>query len=268
MEIVFKILVFLTISPIYLMLLNLESCFESKLSKKISNQELLKQQPPKQQLEKDGEQIVESYINMIEMYRQLLLAESEDAFEPTNFYEPYANRYTLDGKEIASPFPIYTQLKVTADTIVYSKNHKFCVALLILKSNYSQIEGIENENSDFPYDACAVIGYRQNDKEPYKLYPITKYKVIGVGTYADAKEIIRESYFKNLKKTYAGYSLVFNGAPLGYNIGDPQFFEKSPYFQKYDSLRYNFQMYHYYGEDHKFPQPTKDYTRITIEKPQ
>lgn len=235
-----------------LMLLSLYSCSDSKVSKNISEH-----QPSQQQLETDGQQIVESFLNTVEMYRQSLLADTVNlkaSVDPSNFYEPYAERITTDGRVISSPLPISSQLKVSIDTIVYSQNKNFCFALLIIESNYSKIKGLENKKIDHPYDACAVIGYKFNDNDLFNLYPVTTFKVVGVDSYADAKRIIRDSYFRNLKKTYGGVFSVFNGTPFGYNLGDSQFFEKAPFFQKYDSLRYNFQMYHNLGEDYEYPQ--------------
>lgn len=235
-----------------LMLLSLYSCSDSKVSKNISEH-----QPSKQQLEIDGQQIVESFLNTVETYRQFLLDDTVNMkaiVDPSNFYEPYAERLTTDGKVISSPFPISSQLKVTIDTIVYGQNKNFCFALLIIESNYSTVTGLENKKTDHPYDACAVIGYKLNDNDTFNLYPVTTFKVIGVDSYTDAKRIIRDSYFRNLRKTSGGVFSVFNGIPFVYNLGDPQFFEKSPFFQKYDSLRYNFQMYHNLGEDYEYPQ--------------
>jgi len=246
------ILVILKVFSLSLVFLSLNLCSESKKIKVDP-----KQQPSKQQLETDGQQIADYFINTVEMYRQIILVDSfktEASIDPAHFYQPYAERVTVNGDRVPSPLPTSTQFKVSSDTILYNPDKTICFALLIIECKYSVIEGLENNGLKNPYDARAVIGYRMNDTVPYSIYPVEIFSVIRVDTYADARRMIRKCYFRDLKKTGGGVFTVFNETPFFYNLGDPQFFEKSPFFQKYDSTRYNFQMYHKLGKDYEYPQ--------------
>lgn len=203
-------------------------------------------QPPKEQLEKDGLQIAESFLNEVERYRHYLLSDTvpdKQILERLPFiYDLYVWRTTIDNEHVPTPMPMSTQLNVAVDTILYSKNQKFCFALLITEQNYSTIEGLQDEELECPFSGYSFIGYRKDKSSPYKIYPVTMYHV-SAESYEGAQSELRNFYFAGLKFNTAGYFTVFGGTDFKYNIGDSLFFEKSPFFQKYDSTRYNFQMF-------------------------
>lgn len=208
-------------------------------------------QPPKELLEKDKKQIAESYVNLVEKYRQFYQEDLEkDTFvlahiDVSGFYR-YGERTNIYGEDIASPWPMHGQLEVTVDTIVYSSDKRFCVALLIIKRSFFKSEYVIKEKSwRHPYDGSAFIGYKKEENGPYLIYPTHVFSVIWMDTYDDVKEELRNYYFKYLYLQTGSFDTVFEQTSYKYNIGDSLFFEKAPFFQKYDSTRYNFQMFRY-----------------------
>lgn len=174
-------------------------------------------------------------------------------WDPANFFEPYASRFDLkQDKYVQSPIPTEKQLTVTTDTIVYSKDSLFCVAFLILNLHYDEIKDLEQKrDKDREYSAKAVIGYRTNTEEPFDIYPLKKHSVTGFESYKAASTMIKDLYFNRLKGIGSTGS-VYEGMKFKQNVGDKDFFEKSPYFQKYNDKFFNFQMYRHLGKDYPF----------------
>lgn len=213
-------------------------------------------QPSKQRIQKDGEQIIEDFISAVEYYRLAQQSDTmtwEKSHDPQNFYEPLAHRETLDEFYVASPLPTSTQIKVYVDTILYNNDDSLCFALLIVKTQYSDLKNFQYRSKDSPYNAYAIAGYREHKYSSYIQYPIVAFGVFGMDTYDDAKRVIRAQYFKQLSNASGSYSTVYEGVPFKYNVCDPDFFDKSPLFQKYDSTRYNFQMYRKDGKIQEYP---------------
>lgn len=212
-------------------------------------------QPSKQRLERDGKQLAWDFVNIVEYYRLAQRADSldwADSHDPAYFYFPYAQRETIDGVSVASPLPTSSQINVYVDTILYNADGNICFALLIIKAKYSDLCNFQKEFETYPYSACAIVGYRENQSMPYSQYPVTAFSAMS-DTYKEAQRVIRECYFLSLNKATGGYYNVFNEEPYKYNIGNPDFFDKSPLFQKYDSTRYNFQMYRKDGKIQEYP---------------
>lgn len=215
-----------------------------------------KPQPIRQKLEKDGKQLIDDFISTVEYYRLALQSDTmewKESHDPANFYSPLAQRETLGDYYVASPLPTATQLRVFVDTILYSKDGNLCFALLIVRTNYTDLKNFQYRSKDCPYDAHAVVGYRENDSMPYTQYPVQAFGIIGMDSYGETKRMIRAQYFRLLKTAVGSYFTVYGGCPYKYGIGDPEFFDESPLFQKYDSTRYNFQMYRKDGEDLEYP---------------
>lgn len=173
-------------------------------------------------------------------------------WDPANFFEPYSIRFDLKKDEyVNSPIPTEKQLTVTADTIVYSKDSLFCVALLVLYLHYDAVKGLEQMRDEGrEFSAKAVIGYRVNAGEPFNIYPLTNHSVIGFESYEAASIMIKDLYFNRLKGTTLGG--IYRGMKFKQNVGDKDFFSKSPYFQKHKSGLYNFQMYRHLGKDYPY----------------
>lgn len=216
--------------------------------------------------EKDKEQIAECFINKVEYFRKYhnyegeIYSNSPDSIkkknneyyskyagadiDAANFFEPYATRFNLKrDKYVASPLSTAQQLEVKTDTILYDKNELICFAFLIIKLNYSSIDGFEEvRGEDRRYDARAVIGLRSNKNSPFEIYPVTEYNVIGFEGYKSAIEELKANYFRNLAKIGAPSFGMYQGLKL-INVGDNSFFDKSPYFKKTREGLYYFQVH-------------------------
>ncbi|MBY5952939.1 hypothetical protein KUV23_18325 [Algoriphagus marincola] len=170
--------------------------------------------------------------------------------DPANFFEPYASRYnSLNETYVNSPFQTKNQLTITTDTIIYNKNGLFCVAFLVIHLNYDEIEGLESKrDSGREFDAKAIIGYRESIEAPFDIFPLTKHQVIGFESYDAAILMLKDLYFNHLKGK-GSTGTVYEGEKFRHNVGDKNFFNFAPYFQKHKSGNYNFQMYRYRNED-------------------
>lgn len=165
-------------------------------------------------------------------------------YDPANFFEPYACRYSLiKDRYVNSPLPTASQLEVITDTIVYSKNLLLCFAFLVVHNKYNSINGLEDDrNKGREYDANAVIGCRSSLKDPFEIYPPYQFNVTGFASYEDALKISKNLFFKKLVKGGSG-SPIFSGMHFKQNVGDEDFFEKSPFFRKTRQGFYYFQLY-------------------------
>ena len=224
--------------------------------------------------QKDKQQIADCFIKNVEYFRKyhrydLRFIRDSDSlrniyekhykkylgadWDPANFFEPYATRFDLKNDEyINSPIPTDQQLTVTTDTIVYSKNGLFCVAILVIHLHYDEVNNLEQKrDEDREYSAKAVIGYRTNIEKTFDIYPLKKHSVTGFESYDAASIMLRDLYFNKLKGIGSSGS-VYEGMQFKQNIGGKDFFEKSPYFQKYDNKYYNFQMYRHLGKDYPY----------------
>ena len=63
--------------------------------------------------------------------------------------------------------------------------------------------------------------------------------------------VIKDLYFNRLKGIGSTGS-VYQGTHFKQNVGEKGFFEKSPYFQKYNDEFFNFQMYRHLGKDYPY----------------
>ena len=229
----------------------------------------------KEKYNKDKEQIAECFIDNVEYFRKYhrydfeIYVDSPDNVrkkydnyyskypgairDPANFFEPYASRYSLkEDKYVTSPLPTNEQLTVTTETVVYSEDSLFCVAFLIIKGNYNQMEGIEgNMAQGREYDAKAIIGYRRDIEKPFDIYPLKNYSVIGFESYEAAAIMLEDLYFNKLKGK-GSTGRIYEGKQFKQNVGDQEFFEKAPYFEKHKSGLFNFQMYRYLGKDYPY----------------
>ncbi len=225
--------------------------------------------------QRDKEQIANCFIENVEYFRLFHRYEYDDdrlpdsvknkayeyyqnypqaRWDAANFFEPYATRYSLvKNNYVNSPLPTKDQLKVTTDTIFYNKTGLLCMAILVIENNYSNIKGLEDDrDKGREFDATAVIGTRDSINEFLKIYPRDEQKVTGFESYYAAAATLKNLYCKELISMSGSAFTVFEGKKFKQNVGDDDFFENSPYFQKYDSATYNFQMYRHLGKDYRF----------------
>ena len=224
--------------------------------------------------QRDKEQIGNCFIDNVEYFRLFHRYEYDDdrisdsiknisidyyqkypqaRWDAANFFEPYATRYSLvKDNYVNSPLPTKDQLKVATDTLFYNKTGLVCVAFLVIELKYTKVNGIEDaRKAGREFDAKAIIGFRKDISCPFEIYPLEKHMVTGFGDYKEAVDILKDLYCNHLKGSGSTGS-VYEGLMFKQNVGDKDFFEKSPYFQKYDSITYNFQMYRHLGKDFKF----------------
>jgi hypothetical protein len=225
--------------------------------------------------DRDKEQISDCFIENVEYFRKyhkydkIIYINSPDSLkkehqeyykkypeaerDPANFFEPYATRFSLVIDDfVSSPRPTRNQLNVKTDTVIYSQDSLLCVAFLIVESKYDDIDGLESKrDNNRKFDGNAVIGYRQNIENSFQIYPLTKHKVIGFENYETTATMLKNLYFNNLKGKGSTGS-VYDGLRFNHNVGDKDFFKKSPYFKKHKNGLYNFMMYRYLGKEYKY----------------
>lgn len=239
------------------------------------NNPVMKENPCDKSCERDKEHISNCFIENVEYFRKYhrydkkIYINSPDSIkkeyqeyykkylgadrDPANFFEPYAARFSLvkDGY-VSSPKPTANQLNVITDTIIYSENSLFCVAFLIIESKYDDIDGLESaRGKNRRFDGRAVIGYRKNMESPFRIYPLTKHKVTGFESYETTATMLKNLYFNNLKEK-GSKGTIYEGLKSKRNVGDKEFFKKSPYFKKHKNGLYNFQMYRYLGKEYSY----------------
>ena len=134
------------------------------------------------------------------------------------FIEKKYNEYAIDSYTSAA--------KVHVDTILYSPEGLKLFSLII-------VEKAEGEE-DKPFHGRAVIAYRENLNEAWKVYPINKF-VVSFGNYEGARNVLRRSYFEELKGMKDNKSNKFK-----YSLGESGFWNDL-FFKKgldVDSLYY------------------------------
>ena len=192
----------------------------------------------------DKQTIENDYIENVEYFRLYHIYEDSnndiDHYEtypqakhdPANFYYPYGcNFIKKEHKFVKSLQPARNNIKVKVDTIIYDSTATLFVAfLLIEKCNLGN------------YDSRAMIGFRNRETGALKSFPLTNFIVIGVDKSELAINLIKKDYMHNLKGTYIAGS-IYGDNKFEQNVGDGEFFDKSIFFEKYDSTHYLFQMY-------------------------
>jgi len=216
--------------------------------------------------ERDKKQISDCFINKVEYFRKyynvslVIFVNSPDSLkkkhydyyakypgadlDPSNFFEPYSVRYNLKDKYIPSQMPTNQEIEVKTDAILYNKNQLLCFAFLVIKSNRIKVEGLmDAREKGREYDAKAIIGVRKTKEEPFEIYPVDKFDVVGFEAYDTAVEQLKTLYFTKLKGDYTAGTQYTDENKFNSNVGDKDFFEKSPYFKKTKEGLYYFQIY-------------------------
>lgn len=192
--------------------------------------------------------IEKSFIENIEYYRVSAVA-GERLIDPANFFEPFSVRYNIVKEAyVGSPKATDQQLSVNAEEIIYSNDSLFCLALVILEKKYDSVPELQPLISNRRFSGKAIIGYRSKQGDKFSIYPLSEFSVAGMDSYAKTKSILKDFYFSKLHGTGRSGS-IYEGIRFGQNVGDKNFFKKSPYFKRHDSGLYNFQVYRHLGED-------------------
>ena len=187
-------------------------------------------------------------IDLIEHYKKYPYAEED----PANFFNPYACRFRKDGDFTNSPLPTSSQIAVDVDTIIYDKTGNLFVAFVCVENKYSKVSYLKDRGHF--YEGRAMIGYRDTITDSIKVYPLTNFMAACMDTREIALYLVKHDYMTYLKGSYLAGS-VYGTNKFNTNVGDIDFFEKSQYFQKYDSTHYYFQMYSGLDEieEYKYP---------------
>lgn len=190
-----------------------------------------------------------------EYYKKHPYAESD----PANFFEPYANRFDIvKDTYIASPLPTKDQIRVTTDTIIYSPNKLICFAFIVVKEEYSHINGLENMVFGREYDAKAIIGIKSNEKDSFEIYPAEQFGTVGFESHKSAVVELKKMFYKNLKRVGSGGSPMYQNFPFKQNVGDDDFFYKSSFFIKdKNSGLYYFQLFKPFDKDTLIEYPSR-----------
>lgn len=189
--------------------------------------------------EKDKKQIADCFVENVEYYRQRPEILAHD------FFESYSICFNLkEDKYQRISYPAKEAVEVTTDAVLYSENKLFCFAFLVIKGKYKNNEkDIEEKmRKGREYDARAVIGYRKRKEDPFRIYPVKEFSVIGYEGYKPAVETLKQLYFTKLSYVGGGAGTHYEGLQLK-NVGEKDFFEKSPYFKKTKDGLYYFQLY-------------------------
>lgn len=187
----------------------------------------------------DKESIERTYIDNIESVRlsqrqQEGFVVNEDSINPEIssgywIYTPYALRFRTDYKRVASPIRTDERISLAVDTLTYSQDSLYCVALVIVKVKNDKNPDFEIPKDSCHYDGMAIIGMRKDKDCPFYLFPIAVWTIIGDHSYRIARRELRNFYFNRIK----GFESWDGKYSCG--IGDPEFFNSAPDF-KLDSL--------------------------------
>jgi len=220
----------------FLILFCIVCCSDHKQQSTLSN-------IPKDIYERDKAQIEDCFMRNVEYYRLHHYDESNEKAQtdPLYFYLPYAEVEvpgSVNG--IMCPLNVHKYLKVTVDTILYDKRGLKCFAFLgVYTKTINKGWFITCENGK-NYDARAIIGIRDRIKDSLKIVPNSYFVMLQFDTYPKAVNELKHMYFHRLKSSWL--SVLFNGErKYKHNVGDENFFEKSPLFDKLDNNIYNFQ---------------------------
>lgn len=193
----------------------------------------------------DKQHIISSFIDIVESYRQKRLygSLSKYDYEKYSYYcRTYAYQSNCQYKAILCPNPISNQLEVAIDTMIYNDDRCLCYVLMIVKCMYKDYDGFHGKNLKPWYNGIAQIAYRNHVDSLFKIHPVNLFKIEKMDCYVEAKNMLRNFYFRRLKGEVA-YS--YRDVPIKYesNINDSRFFKKNIIFQRFDSTRYNFEIY-------------------------
>ena len=224
-------------------------------------------QPYNENLERDKKQIVQTYIDAVEYYRQqCILHGCDSVYDVTGMFCRYAIRDigNDDSSEcIPSPYPADTQIEVRVGEIFYDKSNLLCATIIAVNKTFTNPDSLSNYDSECHYKGICVIGRRHKVEEPFMLYPISAYSCWAY-SFERVFELMKSFAYRFMKDYTGSFTVVFQGEYYGYNMQDPQFFEKSPLFQKFDEKRYNFQMRRFYndrlGKIDYYEYPTEPFT--------
>lgn len=151
---------------------------------------------------------------------------SEKEYYRDSVYVEYTIQKFIEHKYRGYDFYDGVNSKVYVDTILYSPDKLKLFSLVIIEKR--KIE------QGKPFHGMAVIAYRVDTSNIWKIYPVTKYGV-SWSDFQGARNVLRRCYFKEIKGTKDNQRNEFK-----HNLEDSSFWEDL-YFKKgydIDSLYY------------------------------
>ncbi len=134
-------------------------------------------------------------------------------------------------------FPGYDEkTEVFVEKIFYSPDSLRVFALVSLKC-YNN-EEVTKKNQEHYFNGKALIGYRENTNDIWKIFPYGAYTALLYPKHESVQTYLTDRYMHRLK-SYVDSDLV----KVGYNVGDPRFW-KSPIWEKGHRVPgyYNFEL--------------------------
>lgn len=233
------------------------ACLKS-INKVSSPRDLSKSRPVDTLYEKDKIDIAKTFTKNVEAIRLSMDNDNHKIHssfdgdpDPENIYTPYAIRYNYKTEKfVASPLPTSEQISTYTTSIVYSSDSLLCVAFIVIDNHFTDLYPYEKDRIDNgPYDGRALIGYRQNLNERFKIYPFDIYTILGMDEIGFVTYLLRSYYFHDIIGQRGPAGTNIEGIEYKYGIGDPKFFYKAPNFIKNKQGKYKFE---YYREGDKF----------------
>lgn len=151
---------------------------------------------------------------------------SEKEYHRDSLYLDYTVNQFIEHKYRGYDFYDSANSKVYIDTILYSPDKLKLFSLLIIEKR--KIE------QGKPFHGMAVIAYREDTSDIWKVYPVTKYGV-SWSDFQGARNVLRRCYFEEIKGDNDN-----QGNEFKHNLGDSNFWSDL-YFKKgydIDSLYY------------------------------
>lgn len=201
---------------------------------------------------KDKESIASMFIDNVEAFRLAILQEEKtgkevvSSWDPANFFSPYAIVY--DAKEekfVASDITANVRLKVSTDSIFYSKDSLLAVAIVTIQEYNSEDFQMQVHSSQF--DAKGLLCCRKDIKERFSIYPFEIWSIFDYDNREDASRDLIYIYTHKLKGLGIPAGTVGGRNKYLGNVTDSSFFE-SAIFNKSKEGKYFFQYYLYLGE--------------------
>ena len=200
---------------------------------------------PKEQYLNDKKQIADYILKNVEFYRLNPEANSISCYpDYANDFFPYSRMTEIaSDTRVTSPIPASQYLSVFVDTIVYNQHGTKCFIFCAVETKVIKSKRYRMRRKNRNIDAKAYVGVRDTISDSLMIYPFKKYQVLFNGDRKACK-YVEFYYFHWLKGDYLSGSHYEGFGAFKQNVDDPDFFEKSIIFQRYDDSTFNYQ-YHY-----------------------
>ena len=205
-----------------------------------------------EQYEKDKKYIVECFYDNVDYFRnrdlhQESIPESDSIYTWDRQYASFISCNSEEEGIVTSPISVRNYMKAEVDTILYSRDGKFCWCFVVATSNDFVYKNVKYHACSYgkkppQYKGCAIVGVREDGR--LKIYPDNSGLSISETDYRFTKG--KKAVLVGLKHYYTqikGWDYKFKDHIVNEAcLGDSDFFEKTVYFKKYDDTTYYFQL--------------------------